>query len=159
MPRIKWFDSAHEKYVWTGPNFPYLFSQHLRRRFLDFWIPVLEVRSMKIIINVVTWNYSPACSGMLRGGLQADTSHLLPVHCPLFFWKIVGIEHLPLQAAILVSSVPDKVWGWVSNLRWEGTVSKEVIFLAPPPLLFTFETKMATRSGKLWGEHSVSYPG
>ena len=54
------FDSAHGKYdVWTGPNFPYLFSQHLRRRFLAFWIPVLEVRSMKIIINVVTWNYSP----------------------------------------------------------------------------------------------------
>ena len=46
--------------------------------------------------------------------------------------------------------------------RGEGTVSKEAIFLAslpPPPLLFTFETKMATRIGKLRGEHSVSYPG
>ena len=66
------FDSAHEKYVWSGPNFPYLFSQLLRRRFLDFWIPVLEVRSMKIIINVVTWNYSPEKVSISR--VQRDAS-------------------------------------------------------------------------------------
>ena len=72
MPRIKWFVSAHEKYVWTGPNFPYLSSQHLRRRFFDFWIPLLEVRSMKIIINVVTWNYSPEKVSISR--VQRDAS-------------------------------------------------------------------------------------
>ena len=34
--------------------------------------------------------------------------------------KIVGIEHLPLRAAILVSKVPRQAWGLVSNLRRGG---------------------------------------
>ena len=34
--------------------------------------------------------------------------------------KIVGIEHLPLRAAILVSKVPRQAWGLVSNLRRRG---------------------------------------
>ena len=56
---------------------------------------------------------------------------------PLFFRKIVGIEHLPLRAAILVLNVPSLAWRWVSNLLWgRGPVWQEARKIASfsPPL-------------------------
>ena len=59
--------------------------------------------------------------------------------------KIVGIEHLPLRAAILVSKVPRQAGGLVSNLRRGGGgqdglgVGEKYLFSffsrPPPPLL------------------------
>ena len=56
-----------------------------------------------------------------------------PVHSPLFFRRIVGIEHLPLQADIFVSNVPSPA-SLDSNSRGH--------------LLSTFETNVAARNGK-----------
>ena len=68
---------------------------------------------------------------------------------------------LPLQAAILVSNVTNKVWGWVSNLlRGRGRFRRRLFFLSyhppPPHLRFTFETKVAARSGKVRGDSELS---
>ena len=64
------------------------------------------------------------------------------------------IEHIPLQAAILVSNVPSlsnllRWWGGGGGGRRRGTVVEEARKIeggARP--LGTFETKMAARNGK-----------
>ena len=52
---------------------------------------------------------------------------------------------LPLQAAILVSNVTNKVWGWVSNLlRGRGRFRRRLFFLSyhpPPPPTFDLHLK------------------
>ena len=60
-------------------------------------------------------------------------------YSPLFFRKIVEIEHFALRAAIFVSNAPSQTWGVVSNLvRVQGTVWEEFLAdlsssLSPPP--------------------------
>ena len=39
------------------------------------------------------------------------------VHSPQFFRKIVGVEHPPVRAAILVSTVPDLLWRATDGFR------------------------------------------
>ena len=51
------------------------------------------------------------------------------VHSPLFFRKIVEIEHFALQAAILVSNVTSLAWQWVLN---RGLWTVYTALYAPP---------------------------